>query len=344
MSVQQEDDDESPRCVAEYDNKVEDDVDEGSLSSSALLTSADRNDSPASSNHHHRQLRQLVVDLKMELAEALAQVEDLTVANRRLEQERDRAREHIRWLRTNNNSTTESSRPPVLQVTESAPSSSSLFVREMLQSSISSLQDETAHTNPTLTSTSTTTSHKSQTRPNTFTDGDNYEEDGDRTETLHVTEHGHPILSAQDVGCRTTLTTIPTGLHASLRSSLRRLSNEICSTLQPLSSETASEISSEGTRSAHTATGEPFRHNETDRAAGLPTLSRNTQETFHDYTTQIIFGKDGTADAYRQQRRDRRQRKSLVSNLQIAQARIAASSEEDAEVDISPYLFSEDED
>ena len=341
MSVQQEEDDESPRCVAEYD-EVEDD--EG-VSLSSATSSHRRNHLTSSSGH--RQLRQLVVDLKMELAEALAQVEDLTLANRRLEQERDRAREHIRWLRTNN-PTTENSRPAAADNNDFTPINNrrasdggASFVREMLPSSISSLQDETTHPSPT---PPTTTAHRASTRPNTFDDGDDYEEEDEHIETLHITEHGHPILSTRDVGSRTTLTTIPTGLHASLRSSLRRLSNEICSTLQPLSSETASEISSEGTRSAHTATGEPFRHNETDRAAGLPTLSRNTQETFHDYTTQIIFGKDGTADAYRQQRRDRRQRKSLVSNLQIAQARIAASSEEDAEVDISPYLFSEDED
>ena len=84
---------------------------------------------------------------------------------------------------------------------------------------------------------------------------------------------------------------------------------------------------------------------ETSKEEDIHTATSNNPETYQEYKTKTIFGKDGTADAHRQQRRDRRQRKSLVSNLQIAQARIAASSEEDADdVDVCPYLFSEDED
>ena len=398
MSVQ-EDDDESPRCVAEFEED-----DELSLSSSTLAKSSK---SPTSDRSRH--LRQLVVDLKMELAEALAQVDDLTLANRRLEQERDRAREHIRWLRGQSSSQTSTTNTTntvditslnrrasdggaPMQVPASAwneSSSSSSFVRDIFQFSISNLQDETIHASPT-----NTTTHNNSFRPDTFDDGD--EDEKEHIETLHVTEHGQPILSARDVGRSLT---IPTGL--SLRSSLRRLSNEICNTIQPLSSEAFSESSS---RPTSEATDSQVQQDETDRAAGLPppsmsrrssmpNLRRRTSyilaqadrlhqreeeirgnrsppssslsphgeeedqdsncaadsaqhETYHEYTVKTIFGKDDAA-VHRQQRRDRRRRKSLVSNLQIAQARIATSSpssEDGVNIDISPYLPSEGED
>ena len=392
MSVQ-EDDDESPRCVAEFEED-----DELSLSSSTLAKSSK---SPTSDRSRH--LRQLVVDLKMELAEALAQVDDLTLANRRLEQERDRAREHIRWLRGQSSSQTSTTNTTntvditslnrrasdggaPMQTKESASSSS--FVRDIFQSSISNLRDETINASPT-----DTTTHSSSFRPDTFDDGD--EDEKEHIETFHVTEHGQPILSARDVGRSPT---IPTGL--SLRSSLRRLSNEICNTIQPLSSEAFSESSS---RPTSEATDSQVQQDETDRAAGLqpsmsrrssmPNLRRRTSyilaqadrlhqreeeirgnrsppssslsphgeeedqdsncaadsaqhETYHEYTVKTIFGKDDAA-VHRQQRRDRRRRKSLVSNLQIAQARIATSSpssEDGVNIDISPYLPSEGED
>ena len=265
-------------------------------------------------------------------------------------------------------------------------SSSSSFVRDMFQFSISNLQDETIHASPT----DTNTTNSSSFRPDTFDDGD--EDEKEHIETLHVTEHGQPILSARDVGRSLT---IPTGL--SLKSSLRRLSNEICNTIQPLSSEAFSESS----RPTSEATDSQVQRNETDRAAGLPpsmsrrssmpNLQRRTSyilaqadrlhqrekeihgnhgnrpppsslspqgeeedqdsncaagsapgESYHEYTVKTIFGKDDAA-VRRQQRRDRRRRKSLVSSLQIAQARIAAS-EDDVGVNISPYLPSEGED
>ena len=77
MSVVQEDDDESPRCVAEWE-EVDDEL---SLSTSTLASASD---GVCPTSHRSRHLRQLVVDLKMELAEALAKVDDLTLANRRL--------------------------------------------------------------------------------------------------------------------------------------------------------------------------------------------------------------------------------------------------------------------
>ena len=397
MSVQE--DDESPRCVVDFD-EVDDEL---SLSSSTLASSK----SPTS--HHRRHLRQLVVDLKMELAEALAQVDDLTLANRRLEQERDRAREHIRWLRGQQSSSSQTSTANAsaadiaslnrrasdggapMQAPASAwneSSSSSSFVRDIFQSSISNLQEETIHASPT-----DTTTHSSSFRPDSFDDGD--EDEKEHIETLYVTEHGQPILSARDVGRSLT---IPTGL--SLRSSLRRLSNEICNTIQPLSSEAFSESS----RPTSEATDSQVQQDETVRAAGLPppsmsrrssmpNLRRRTSyilaqadrlhqreeeirgnrsppssshsphgeeedqdsncapdsaqhETYHEYTVKTIFGKDDAA-VHRQKRRDRRRRKSLVSNLQIAQARIATSSpssEDGVNIDISPYLPSEGED
>ena len=407
MSVVQEDDDESPRCVAEWE-EVDDEL---SLSTSTLASASD---GVCPTSHRSRHLRQLVVDLKMELAEALAKVDDLTLANRRLEQERDRAREHIRWLRgqqppsqtstTNANTSVSDITSPnrrasdggaPMHGTESASSSS--FVKDIFQSSISNLQDETIHTaSPTLATT-----HTSSSRPDTFDDGDEYEKE--HIETLHITEYGRPILSAQDVGRSLT---IPTGL--SLKSSLRRLSNEICNTIQPLSSEAYPEhMTRSGPAPAPHAAADNQKvqqDDETaDRAAGLPppppsmprrssmpNLRRSISdilaqadrlhqreeeirgsqpppssrsnhgedegkgtncaagsahhETYHEYTVKTIFGKDDSA-VRRQQRRDRRRRKSLVSSLQIAQARIAApssSSEDDVVgVDINPYLPSE---
>ena len=248
--------------------------------------------------------------------------------------------------------------------TESASSSS--FVKDIFQSSISNLQDETIHT----ASPALATTHTSSSRPDTFDDGDEYEKE--HIETLHITEHGQPILSARDVGRSLT---IPTGL--SLRSSLRRLSNEICNTIQPLSSEAFSESS----RPTSEATDSQVQQDETDRAAGLPPSSsrRSSMPNLRRRTSYILaradrlhqreeeiqgsrpppssrsnHGEDegkgtncaaGSAhhETYheytvktifgkddsavrRQQRRDRRRRKSLVSSLQIAPARIAAPS------------------
>ena len=53
----------------------------------------------ASSSRIVTSLRKLVIDLKMDLAEALAKIDDLTLANQRLVRERDEARAEVRRLR-----------------------------------------------------------------------------------------------------------------------------------------------------------------------------------------------------------------------------------------------------
>lgn len=53
----------------------------------------------STSNRLDTSLRKLVVDLKLDLAEALAKLDDLTLANQRLARERDEARREVRRLR-----------------------------------------------------------------------------------------------------------------------------------------------------------------------------------------------------------------------------------------------------
>lgn len=67
-----------------------------STSSTATSSSSINNES---SNRLVTALRKLAVDLKMDLAEALAKVDDLTLANQRLARERDEARAEVRRLR-----------------------------------------------------------------------------------------------------------------------------------------------------------------------------------------------------------------------------------------------------
>ena len=71
---------------------------------STTPTSSDSPSSSSSSNNESSSrlvtaLRKLAVDLKMDLAEALAKVDDLTLANKRLARERDEARAEVRRLR-----------------------------------------------------------------------------------------------------------------------------------------------------------------------------------------------------------------------------------------------------
>jgi len=326
---------------------VKDDDDAGdqtyltSASSSNSAYSRSRSSVPDSS------VRQVIIDLKMELAEALAKVDDLTLANRLLAQERDEAREQVRCLRqpqctmsTGTAGTCISAvsqsddwldivtamdrsppprspppPPPHRRASHSggfihsnrgrcSPLATNQSVMSIFQSSLSSLHDETIYAPETTTA-----------------------------------ECDQPVLSAKEL-CRAHGTTGSTG---SLRTSLRRLSNEIhrrYDEISNLSSETDTrptcttserpiqDLHLRGRTSSIIATVNQLnrQEEEEEEVAHFPAeeeeIERNG-ETYSDYSTKTNFAGGNTNI----RSKPRRWKKPLVSDLQIARARIASEDE-----------------